>query len=181
MVCVEKYLIDIYDKVPLLGAIALFIPLCGDVDHISDAMRCGPFVAKYMRKVKIRRLLLVFFKYLRCTLGQRTVHRGWDWNISGTRRSLWPTKNCPTMSEMRPMMKMAAHKNVLLLTSCGLFRPGGKHAWIYGTWQTQKKTKYSSYLQCSLNKIGADIFVLATLPLRVDVQLRQSLLVLYRL
>ena len=76
MVCVEKYLIDIYDKVPLLGAIALFIPLCGDVDHISDAMRCGPFVAKYMRKVKIRRLLLVFFKYLRCTLGQRTVHRG---------------------------------------------------------------------------------------------------------
>ena len=39
--------------------------------------------------------------------------------------------------------------------------PGGKHAWIYGTWQTQKKTKYSSYLQCSLNNIGADIFVLA--------------------
>ena len=135
----------------------------GLVYSSGNAMRCGPFVAKYMRKVKIRRLLLVFFKYLRCTLGQRTVHRGWDWNISGTRRSLWPTKNCPTMSEMRPMMKMAAHKNVLLLTSCGLFRPGGKHAWIYGTWQTQKKTKYSSYLQCSLNKIGADIFVLANI------------------
>ena len=45
MVWVERYLIYIYDKVPLLGAIALFIPLCGDVDHISDAMRCGPFVS----------------------------------------------------------------------------------------------------------------------------------------
>ena len=76
MFWVEKYLIDIYDKVPLLGAMALFIPLCGDVDHISDGMCCGPFVAKYMKKIKIRRLLLVFFKYLRCTLGQCTVHRG---------------------------------------------------------------------------------------------------------
>ena len=75
MVWVERYLIDIYDKVPLLGAIALFIPLCDDVDHISDAMCYGPFVAKNMRKIKIRRLLLVFFKYLRCTLGQRTA--GW--------------------------------------------------------------------------------------------------------
>ena len=57
MVWVERYLIDIYDKVPLLGAIALFIPLCGDVDHVSDGMCCGPFVAKYMRKIKIRRFL----------------------------------------------------------------------------------------------------------------------------
>ena len=48
----EKYLIDIYDKVPLLGAMALFIPLCGDVDRISDAMRCGPFVAKYIKRSK---------------------------------------------------------------------------------------------------------------------------------
>ena len=50
MVWVERYLIDIYDKVPLLGAIALFIPLCGDVDHISDAMRCGPFFCKIHEK-----------------------------------------------------------------------------------------------------------------------------------
>ena len=67
MVWEEKYLIDIYDKVPLLGAMALFIPLCGDVDHISDAMRCGPFVAKYMKKIKIRRLL--FFQIPQMHIG----------------------------------------------------------------------------------------------------------------
>ena len=78
MFWVEKYLIDIYDKVPLLCAMTLFIPLCGDVDHISDGMCCGPFVAKYMKKIKIRRLLLVFFKYLRWHIGavHSALHRG---------------------------------------------------------------------------------------------------------
>ena len=62
---------------------------------------------------------------------------------------------------MRSMMKMAADKNVLLLTSCGLFRPGGKTRLNLWNLTNTEEDKVFVLLQCSLNNIGAYIFILA--------------------
>ena len=127
----------------------------GLVYSSGNAMRCGPFVAKYMRKIKIRRFLYfsntsdAHWGSAQCTEDEIEIFPEHE-DLCDPLRTVQQCQKCGRWWRWPPT-KMFFFWRLVVFSD-----PGGKHAWIYGTWQTQKKTKYSSYLQCSLNKIGAD-------------------------